>query len=192
MKRILFTLLLSIPLPAQVINWGVKGGIPLNDAVEAAGAFKPVQHRWTFGPVIEFNLPAGLGLEAEALYRRVGYQTEPAAAPGTGRPVNSIFNSNAWSFPILAKYKFPGDLARLYVSGGFVFRTLSDVPNLWDSSTKGWVLGAGIRYNTKLIKISPELRYTRWGTDHFQVNASHGNSLNSKLNQVEFLVGITF
>lgn len=191
MKLILSTLLLFAPLTAQVINWGIKGGIPLNDAVQAAGAFRPVQNRWTLGPIVEINLPAGLGLEAEALYRRVGYETT-VTVPGVAQPVNSVFNSNAWTFPVLAKYKFPGDLARLYVSGGFVFRTLTDVPNLWDSSSKGWVLGAGIRYNTKLIKISPELRYTRWGTDHFQVNAAHGNTLNSTLNQVELLVGITF
>lgn len=185
-----FLLLLACtPLSAQLLNWGVKGGVPLNDAVKAVGTFKPEFHRWTLGPTVDLNLPAGLGIEADMLYRRVGYSNAASSVDGTAV---SVFNSNAWSFPILLKYKFPGTLARMYVSGGFAFRALSDVPQLFESTSKGLVLGGGIRYDLKLIKISPELRVTRWNNDVFDANNGHGSTLNSKRSQVEFLVGITF
>lgn len=185
MRTILSLLLLCAPLPAQLLNWGVKAGVPFNDAVEAAGNFQPKFHRWTLGPMVELNLPLGFGVEANAMYRKVGYTVTDGTA-------SSVFDSNAWSFPILAKYKFPGAVARPYLGAGFVFRTLSDVPNLFDSTTKGFVMSGGVRFNLKLIKISPELRYTRWGADQFKVDSILGGSLKSKLNQMELLVGVTF
>jgi hypothetical protein len=42
-----------------------------------------------------------------------------------------------------------------------------------------------------LLRITPEIRYTRWGTQQFNSVISNG-SLRSKVNQAEFLVGITF
>ena len=41
-----------------------------------------------------------------------------------------------------------------------------------------------------LIHVSPELRFTRWGAQHFVDSAN--NLINSKQNQAEFLVGFTF
>jgi hypothetical protein len=42
-----------------------------------------------------------------------------------------------------------------------------------------------------LLKITPEIRYTRWGTTQFNSVIS-GGTLRSNVNQAEFLVGITF
>lgn len=180
MRKLLLILLLAAPLPAQWINFGVKGGLPLNDAIQAAGSFKASSSNWTLGPMAEINLPFGFGLEANAMYRRVGYES------------TSPFNAASWSFPLLAKYKFPGSLARIYVSTGFNFRTIGDIPNLWDSNSKGFVLGAGIRYDLKLVKISPELRWTRWGEGRFNLPNPATDFLGTKRNQAEFLIGITF
>ncbi len=175
MRALLMAVLLCAPLAAQLIDWGVKGGIPFNDAIQAAGSFHNNFSRWTVGPVVEINLPAGLGLEFDALYRRTGYSTSTA------------YNSGSVEFPLLVKYKFPGTLARMYVDGGFVFRRIGDIPLLQDANSKGFVFGAGFRYSLKLIKISPELRYTRWDNEPFQLP-----SLKSARNQTEFLIGITF
>jgi hypothetical protein len=139
--------------------------------------------------MVDLNLPAGLGIEADMMYRRVGYSNTASAVDGS---LTSVFNSNAFTFPILLKYKFPGTLARMYISGGFAFRALSDVPQLFEATSKGLVLGGGIRYDLKVLKISPELRFTRWNNDVFDTNSGHGSTLNSKKSQVEFLVGITF
>ena len=179
-RLVLFAILLGAPLSAQFLHWGVKGGIPLNDALDASVAYKSNFHHWTLGPVVEVDLPAGFGLEADLLYRRMGYSV-------VGLNGDTAHNSNAFTIPVLAKYKFPGKVARLYVAAGFSFRALSDVPNLWESTSKGYVLGAGFRYNLGVVKISPELRYTHWGNDVFRMT-----NLSSVKNQTEFLVGITF
>jgi opacity protein-like surface antigen len=176
MKKLILIFALCAPLSAQLINWGVKGGVPFNDAVKAAGTLNSNFHRWTLGPTFDLNLPAGLGVEFDILYRRTGYTTTA-----------STFGANSFEFPLLAKYKFPGKLARLYVDGGFVFRSITDVPLLQDATSKGFAFGAGIQYNLKLIKISPELRYTHWGNEPFK-----GVDLGSARNQTEFLIGITF
>jgi len=175
MRPLLIALFVCAPLSAQLINWGVKGGVPFNDAVKAAGTFSSNFSRWTVGPVVEVNLPAGLGLEFDALYRRTGYST------------SSAYNSGSIEFPLLVKYKFPGTLARMYVDGGFVFRRIGDIPLLVDANSKGFVFGAGFRYDLKLVKISPELRYTRWDNEPFRMP-----NLSSARNQTEFLIGITF
>ena len=178
MRPLLIAVFLCAPLSAQLINWGVKGGVPFNDAVQAAGTFSSNFSRWTVGPVVELNLPLGLGVEANALYRSTGYS-------------NSItgldYSAGTIEFPVLAKYKFPGSLARLYVDGGFVFRHITDIGLLQDADSKGLVFGVGIRYNLKLIKISPEIRYTRWDNEPFNLP-----NLTSARNQTEFLIGITF
>lgn len=181
----LLVILAGAPLSAQFINWGIKGGVPLNDAVKAAGTFNPEFHRWTLGPMVDLNLPAGFGIEADMMYRRLGYS---AGTPNA----SEVFNSSSWSFPLLVKYKFPGNLARVYVDTGYVFRALTDVVRLDKNTSQGFVLGGGIRYDLKLIKISPELRYTRWNNDVFAYSSSAGDLLNSKKNQVEFLIGVTF
>jgi hypothetical protein len=188
MRLLAAVLMLCGPLSAQMWNFGVKGGFPFGDAVktiENAPNFDPNSSNWTVGPMVDLNLPYGLGIEADALYRKVGFQT-------TGDIITGTFDSSAWSFPILVKYKFPGKTARLYVDGGFVFRALSDIPNLWNSTSKGFVFGGGIRYDVKIIKISPEIRYTYLSTDQFKSQVSNGSVLSTKQNQVEFLVGVTF
>lgn len=180
MRTLLLALLLMAPLSADWLDFGVKGGLPLNDAIQAAGSFRAASANWTLGPMAEVNLPFGFGLEANAMYRKVGYSS------------TTPFSAAAWSFPLLAKYRFPGAMARLYVAGGFNFRAITDLPNLWDSTSKGFVLGAGIRYDLKLVKISPELRWTRWGEGRFNLPNPAADFLGTKQNQAEFLIGITF
>ncbi len=169
---ILFTILLAAPLHAQLIDWGVKGGFPMKDALDSAISLKPSSQHWTVGPMVELNLPLGLGVEANALYRKVGAAT-----------ASTLYESSSWTFPVLAKYKFPGTLARVYAVGGYSFRTIADIPSLWDSNSAGFVLGAGIRYNLKLIKISPEFRWTRY---------SGNPTTTATKDQADFLIGITF
>ena len=44
-----------------------NGYLPFNDAIQAAGTFNSNFKRWTIGPVVELNLPLGLGVEADYL-----------------------------------------------------------------------------------------------------------------------------
>jgi opacity protein-like surface antigen len=183
MRIVALVLALAAPLGAQ-LRLGVKGGVPLNDAVKAENPFRSEFARWTFGGMAELDLPAGLGLELDLLYRRTGYSVEGAgAAPG---PDNK---GNSWEFPLLAKYRFPGLLARPYLAGGLSFRKITDIPDLREGSARGVVLGAGIRFNVLAVKVSPELRYTRWNNEAFR---AAGGALGSARNQMEVLVGLTF
>jgi hypothetical protein len=179
MRLCLIALLLSAPLSAQLFDFGVKGGFPMTDAFESAGALQPMSANWTVGPMAELNLPFGFGIEANLMYRKIGVSG--------ARP----YEAGSWSFPLLAKYKFPGNLARLYVSGGYSFRTVGDIPNLWDSTSAGFVVGAGIRYDLKLIRISPEFRWTRFGEGTKPPNPAT-DFFGTRQNQAEFLIGITF
>ena len=72
MKAILLCAVLALGLQAQSVHFGVKGGMPLNDAIDAAGSFKSDFKHFTFGPMVDVFLPGGLGVEANALYKKTG------------------------------------------------------------------------------------------------------------------------
>jgi hypothetical protein len=167
-------LLLALPAAGQNLDVGMRVGIPLNDAIHTSGALLGASQNWTAGPTLEVNLPANLGLEFDILYRKVGYS-------GT-----SVSDASAWTFPLLAKYKLPGKTIRPYVGAGFAARKLTDVANL-DVSGKGFVLEGGVRLDLKLVRISPEIRWTRWGADRFNLT-----NLSSARDQADILIGITF
>ena len=56
-------------------------------------------------------------------------------------------------------------------------------------TTTGFVLGFGVDVHALIIHVSPEIRYTRWGAQHF---LDQNGGFHSSQNQAEFLVGITF
>jgi hypothetical protein len=183
MRALLLCLLLAAPLSAQ-FHLGFKGGVPFNDAVKATSPFNSEFSRWTLGGVAELDLPLGFGVEFDLLYRRTGFSadtTEPVPGP------DNIGNS--WEFPLLLKYKFPLPVIRPYVAAGASFRKITDIPNIRESGAAGFVLSTGLRLNAAVVRISPELRYTRWNNEPFR---TPGGSLGSALNQVEFLIGLTF
>ena len=197
---------------AGPFGFGLKGGVPFNDFTNAvqSGQFNYTSstQRYIVGPMVELRLPAGLGLELDALYRKFNYNS-------IGNAVDVIINarteSNAWEFPLVLKYKFKAPVARPYVEGGVAWDSLqglkqditrtvvptktttttstSSPSELNKSTTTGFVLGAGLDVKVLLIHISPEIRYTRWGAKHFlDPNGGFG----SNQNQAEILVGISF
>ena len=167
-------LLLAAPSFAQHLHFGLKGGVPFNDLVESGGRISNLSSRWTLGPMLELDLPLGLGVELNALYRRVGYSDVQDNTAG------------AWDFPLLLKYRFPGIVARPYVSGGWVFRNIGDIPRL-SAGSNGVAFGGGVRFSLPVIQISPEFRWTRWE----DTQAGPAAVLGSR-NQYEVLVGLTF
>ena len=197
---------------AGPFSFGIKAGVPLTDFVDAAtgprSGFQSVTNRYIVGPSAELRLPFGLGVELDALYRRMNYS-------GSTSLVDVITSSrttgNAWEFPLLVKYRFPAPLVRPYVAAGAAWDTLSGlrqsvtgtvIPTRISTSTStgtpaelkhntipGFVLGAGVDIHALILHIAPEIRYTRWSSPHF----SDGTGLlGSQQNQAEFLLGITF
>src|SRR5437868_8630099 len=89
---------------AQPVSVGIKGGLPLTDFLNAASGGQSIlsatTNRYVVGPSIELRLPAGFGVEFDALYRHFSYNA-------TTNLVDAISNirttGNDWEFPLLLK-----------------------------------------------------------------------------------------
>ncbi|HWR52784.1 MAG TPA: porin family protein [Bryobacteraceae bacterium] len=205
MKRFLFSFLLAAPLAfPQLLTWGVKAGVPFTDAFKTAQTgdlgYVSDTRRYTFGGTAEVNLPFGLGVELDLLYRRLNYEAQGTAG---GEAVRRSVTANAWDFPLLLKWKagirplqpfftvgptFRG-LTNLSQAGTFFNSDRGDDPiELERKGNTGLTVGIGARLGNQ-IALSPEVRYTRWGWDNFRDPFS---LLRSNRDQVEFLVGVTF
>lgn len=201
MRLIFAWLLVSTSAFAQ-FAFGIKGGAPLTDFFHAVdnpqATFRSSSTPFILGPTVELHFPAGFGVEFDALYRRFHYDT-------TSNLVDVITKgtaANAWEFPLLVKYKVPGVILRPFLDAGFAFDHWSGVKQLIQvpsslgqtktnvsGTNKGVVLGAGLELNLRLFRVSPEIRYTRWGAANVGTLA---DALRSSQNQAEFLIGITF
>ncbi|MDD1678148.1 MAG: PorT family protein, partial [Methanomicrobiales archaeon] len=155
--------------------------------------FNSTTNRYIIGPTAELRLPFGLGFELDALYRHYNLQA-------TGTAVAGGASTGAWEFPLLAKYRFPSAVVRPYVDGGIAWDRLvgfqqfatsvaQGAPQIRHDTTTGYVVGAGLDVHALFLHLSPEIRYTRWGAQHF-LDPNGGFSSNQ--NQAEFLLGITF
>ena len=209
MRPVFLLLLGAVSAWAQLFSYGVKAGVPLNNFLDAARsqhfAFNANTNRYIVGPTAELHLPFGLGVEFDILYRHFDYN-------GSGTLVDVITNSrttgNAWEFPLLAKYRFPKlplKVVHPYVDAGVAWDTLSGLTQaitrnsittstsspaeLNTTATRGLVMGAGLSVKLLMVHVSPEIRITRWGGQHF---IDPNGLLHSNVNQGEFLVGITF
>jgi hypothetical protein len=209
MRSIIILLFSAAAAFSQPFSAGVKLGVPMTDFISTvqSGTFNAnsTTNRYIVGVTAELHLPLGLSIEGDVLYRHFNYTSFSSLVDGN---ITSSATSNAWEFPLLVKYKFPSKIVRPYVEGGVAWDTLQGLKDsittnlisthtsvstsspgeLKNSTTMGIVLGAGVEVKALVIKISPEIRYTRWTDQHF--NAA--NLLQSNQNQAEFLVGITF
>ncbi len=179
----------SLPLMAQVrLSAGVKAGAPLTAITEGSSGSALIINRafwWTLGPAVELDLPLGLGLEFDALFRRVGYEGPAGRAEFAGQ--RREFTGSVWDFPLLAKYRFTRNGVQPYVGGGWTYRRLGDLLRFSSgSSSNGGVISAGIRVGTRSIKISPEFRYTHWPNQDIQPG------FRTRKSQFDALIGITF
>lgn len=140
------------------------------------------------GPTFELHLPLGFSVEADALYRGLSLanSTLITVAPGTGTSSKTVAS---WEFPILGKYRLLATpLLKPFVEAGPSFRHVGSVDNA-SLSGKGFALGGGVDAHLWKLHISPEIRYTRWGSD----STSQLLQLpKSNINQAEFLVGFSF
>jgi opacity protein-like surface antigen len=184
--RLLLVLLLTALLAfSQHFSVGVKAGVPLTDFISGVQnqnpAFVTNTNRYAIGGQAEVRLPAGFGIEFDALYRHFNYSSTVVSG-----------GSSAFEFPLLVKYRFPAPVARPFVAAGLAWDRWTGVKQAISSDFKntvaGFVLGAGLDIHV-VVHIQPEIRYTRWGSQRF---AGASNLLNSNQNQAEFLVGFSF
>jgi hypothetical protein len=173
----------------QPFGAGLKVGLPLTDFVNTVnGVTSTSTDRFIVGPQFEFRLPFGLGIEFNALYRRFDYTN---IIGSTASAVTTTTTAGNWELPLLLKYRFPGKIARPFVDAGVAWNTLTGISNTvaeHKNTVAGAVVGGGLDLHLLVIHVTPELRYTRWVSQHFNVSGV----LSSKQDQAEFLVGITF
>lgn len=164
--------------------FGGKLGAPFTEVFEAGipPGINTSTTTFTIGPTAELRFPFGLGVEADILYKRSRVEQ-----PGGGSQ-----GADSWEFPLLAKYRLAGDALHPYGVAGFSFRKISDVRKFvagLETSTKGFVLGAGLEIGLPVITLQPEIRYTRWGEG---LTSEATGSLMYNRNQMDFLFGIVF
>src|ERR1017187_954099 len=143
------------------------------------------------GPMVEFALPKGFALEADALHHPLHSNSATSlseAGSGTGVVgVSSSSNSGyrgsglTWELPVLAKYRFPTRILRPFVEGGPSFRLGGNV------SSHGITAGVGVEAHLSVLRIAPSIRYTHWALDDPICPSCSTNP-----NQAEVLVGFSF
>jgi len=210
-EALLFGLFISATACAQNLSIGIKGGARLTDDLQSSGWTVSESKRYTVGPAVEVNLWRGLGVEFDALYKRVG--KSEVGGDFFGDMWWSRDRSNSWEFPILAKYRFLRRSVSPYVSSGYAFRLIGGsgatnsycCVNPYDptaakftlrsystdyKNSSGLVVSGGMEFQTWHLKLSPEFRYTRWSNRALDAYGSHGYYAESAQNQAEILVGI--
>lgn len=212
MKRLLIGMLLAAGagFPAGLLDFGVKGGVPFTDAFNTAksGSLSYITNtkRYTVGPTVDLNLLFGLGVEFDALYRRLGYESTTNLP---GLVLHAATTGNAWDFPLLLKLRLGAGPIKPYLAAGPTFRGLTSLKQaqtfffptrqvttqtnrpaeLDNRFTTGFTAAGGLQLGGAGVRISPEIRYTRWGWNNFRDPAG---LLKSNPDQVDFLLGLTF
>ena len=185
--RLLFalTLLAASAAYPQSVSFGLKGGVPLSNALKVADPATYTSDRSPFviGPVVELGLPLGLAVEADLLYRRLRYTSSTSRTTG-----------QTWEVPILGKYRFPGALLRPFIEAGLSFRRFAgfntgQLPEVRGRAAAGATVGAGLELRLPVVRLSSEIRYTRWGSTSIR---SALGGITTQLNQADLLLGITF
>ncbi len=177
---------------------GIRGGVPFTSAlsnlttngVDVVSRSFSNSNQYIIGPMVwELHLPFGLSIEADALYRPLNVTIETQTVPQT-TVFSTSQNVSSWEFPILGKVRVPVlPLVKPYVDAGPSFRVAGS--DLSFVSSKGLTAGLGLELKISKLRIAPEVRYTRWGSDT-KPSVSNLVSVASNTNQGEFLVGISF
>jgi hypothetical protein len=182
---------------AQLVSVGALGGFRMTDVFD----YTDESRIYDVGGSVEFRLPAGFAVEADALYQRIGYAYGFTSVDNGILTAGNAFRerANLWEFPLLGKYYFRSSDAawRPFLGTGFAFRTGSLHADTTDFSTTPFTLfhgdsrfnvqtgaevAAGIRFQLGPIAFLPQARYTYWG---------YSNQALGK-NEATLLLGVSF
>lgn len=165
--RLLLLLALGIPVFAQLpFGVGLKGGFADTDAFSSFPGNR-LSPRFTIGPYAEINVPFLISVESGVMIKRFQY----------GLLGGRLEKGTIYDVPVLLKKKIGPFPVKPFLSGGITMRKASNID--WKP---GLTLATGISVNALLIKVEPEVRYTRFGSGGVPIGR----------NQVELLVGVRF
>jgi hypothetical protein len=205
MKLLIFTfLLLPLTASAQLLTFGVRGGVPAQTPLGRTD-----NTPFVLGPSVNVRLFSGFSLDTGVLYHRLGRGFDNFAFIYPENTVTLGFETwrgSALEVPILAKYRFRSERAgwRPFLSAGPTVRRTSITTNWTNSVISGSPLGnnsgsvlnmktthwnvdpatgVGVDFRTRRFHIEPEARYSYWGA---------GKDGRVRKNQVNFLLGFRF
>lgn len=235
MARMLRTTLLLFTIlkigQAADFGFGVRGGFPLTERLKTEGTgpatslvygvslpftgFQSSNRPYSVGPTGSVTFWRGLGVQADALYSRVGYES---ALPFISTPSSGSYaaqewvRANVWTFPILGTYRLKGILLEAGVSasrvskvelrgisqtrrlldrdisiGRYTADSTSELKNEWGA---GPTFGIGWEAHVKWLRFVPELRYTRMTRRQFGGQGPGPSNVDSNANQLEVMLGI--
>jgi hypothetical protein len=176
---------------AQHISVGITAGAGLTDAFQEQTIQQLNSHTeyssgrkdYIVGPTVELSLPFNFSAEVDALYRPL--HLSMVVFSTVSPSFSSSITVTSWEFPLLAKFRLPFPLHPV-VEAGPSFRASNS--SVADPASAGFTFGAGLEGHLLRLKVSPQLRYTRWGSDSVKPVFPQPFT---KRNQVEFLVGFT-
>jgi len=144
--------------------------------------------RLVLGPLVELSISARFSVEGNAIasWRVNEFTWRGPSLVGE----SSTGWAEPWQFPVLAKYRLATGSVRPFLALGPSFR----LPNGPDGDLRaiyGATAGVGLEIRTKRIKISPTVRYTRWGPDRLRPGMDPAGSGDPR-NRLHLLVGVSF
>ncbi|MEI9813521.1 MAG: hypothetical protein WDO18_13135 [Acidobacteriota bacterium] len=208
-RGIALLLLLSCwSLQGQHVSVGVKiGSTPLGVFEGTPGELTDASKRYTFGPSVEVSLPKGFAIEVDALYRRIGFDSDHHSNPVR---VFVRERANAWEIPVVAKYRvWRARAVHPFVLAGYAPRVVSGSgysrvvsspfpigPAVETHSTDypvthGFVTGGGVEVRARRVRFAPEVRYTHWSRRIYDVGFGGTHDF-ARQNQVQLLLGISW
>jgi hypothetical protein len=175
----------------QSLSVGVKVGVPLLDSTSGGS---DESQPYILGGSVELRLPASFAIEADLLYQRVG-QSSTTSEPGGFSEIQRL-RGNDWQVPFLGKYYFGHRSTGFqpYIATGWALRIvgIDETFAVTGSSPAnqsyrsdlgvGATAAVGVRIGTKKLALTPEIRYTRWGSSTSWLNQ----------NELSFLLGISY
>ncbi|HYZ84223.1 MAG TPA: hypothetical protein VE621_07455 [Bryobacteraceae bacterium] len=143
--------------------------------------FSSGPRRLVAGAMLELYLSRRWSLEIDALHQPTPFSIVTTYT--TGQRLRFTSDSVTWEFPVLSKFRLPTRAMDIFVSGGPSFRLKQQA--LVSSSAYGATFGLGVNRQIGPLRVSPGLRYTRWGADDYP------GGLRTKQDQVQVLVGFS-
>jgi opacity protein-like surface antigen len=199
-KLILLAFLAQMCFAESPFIIGVRGGVPLGDVidtVQSGSGISSATDHYVVGPTLGIRLPAGFSVAGDALFTRVTISATSASSGSISASASS------WEFPVLLRYTIGREGISPFVGAGVSVRHLSDFGNigpfLTNSSNTGNVVGSaaagfaldgGLQFKIGFLHISPEIRYTHWGSSN--ISSAFQNVIRTNDNEGQILVGLTF
>jgi hypothetical protein len=143
--------------------------------------------RFIIGPKVTVDFSRSISLEVDALHREIRrhntstyLQCRPDQLPDCTMPVPMTHSSTGtdftWEFPVLGKYQMSGGRIKPFMEAGPSFRPAEN------REQTAVTAGAGFELPLRTMRLSPSLRYSRWGYNGKYVGANR--------DQLQFVLGI--